>query len=125
MEKVTKKSIELHNKGMKGVKYEISERNHVPIWEQKGKDNGISEFFFFFVYFAVLLRQNISHSCVFLSSLVCQQNETAVQTEKSSFVYQNEISREFAQKINVLSFLWSKIYSSSCKLAKINSSLYP
>lgn len=42
-----KKSIELHNKDMKEVKYEISKRNDVPIWGQKGKDNGISEFIFF------------------------------------------------------------------------------
>lgn len=96
-----------------------------PFGSKRARTMESVNFFFFFVYFAVLLRRNISHSCVFLSSLVCQQNETVVQTEKSSFVYQNEISREFAQKINVLSFLWSKIYSSSCKLAKINSSLYP
>lgn len=42
-----KKSIELHNKDMKEVKYEISERNDVPIRGEKGKDNGISEFIFF------------------------------------------------------------------------------
>lgn len=79
---------------------------------------------YFFVDFAVLLRCNTSHSCVFLSSFVCQQNETVVQTETSSFIYQNEISGEFARKINVSSFSWSKIYSSSCKFAKITSSLH-
>lgn len=84
----------------------------------------VNFFFFFFVDYALLLRCNTSHSCVFLSSLVCQQNEAVVQTEKSSFVYQNEISRQFAQKINVSSFSWSKIYSSSCKLAKITSIHY-